>query len=653
MRKKRNSVNGKVNTEGYIKKYFKTEIGRILVPSTRNLQNCDIPYVKHEEAENKLKECLEGDPLVDKSLVFTGLTGSGKTTILRHVFELEINANQSVINGNTIIIPIDFNRSQSSAQEAILSSLRAAIEKMVELYAIDYPDIDNKNFYEYIKSRRPDFLFLDPKSTQNTSYKEKMTVFLDKMPTPFASCQLQYMMDQPACQLQLVLLIVDNIEAFMDSNAKNAKSRYLAPVVEAFKLAECIDQRGDKTKWQFNMLIACRHHIWRIMKGIYVDNAKESVVLQSYVTTEHPYDLTNPIEVNYIVKKREEVFARKQHDPDKWKLAEKVVNTVLQSMGNSIGNFVTQLELKDLRKSMSRMQELILHKGLQKKTDEEIAAGAFQIDSVEQFDLTRVNLIRTLGLSEYKYYSDASSIIPNLLYNEKQEGIELYVLLTLNYFLIQCDYTEPTWDNSISVSDFYGKMEAIFKNDNGDLSSYFERSVCFLIQHRLLLRSADQPQGEVPGLSMDEMRKIEYVYVSGAAVKLWEELGKSSALFQLFIDDVWIDEKQDYFEGNGNDIEHCVEYLKALIQIEKKIFTNAKNRSTRCAEDYISAFGTTPICRQLLNGLIASLETIVTAGDTPQSRVEMAKKTLDNSKQILNQLTEWEQSKKRIINIFS
>lgn len=71
-------------------------------------------------------------------------------------------------------------------------------------------------------------------------------MFLDTLPTPFASCQLQYIMDHPKCQLQLVVLIVDNIEAFMDSNAKNAKARYLAPVIEAFRLAECIDQRGIK-----------------------------------------------------------------------------------------------------------------------------------------------------------------------------------------------------------------------------------------------------------------------------------------------------------------------------------------------------------------------------------------------------------------------
>lgn len=653
MRKKRNNINGKISTEGYIKSYFKTEIGRILVPNTRNLQNCDIPYVEHPEAENTLRECLVADQFIDKSLVFTGLTGSGKTTILRHVFGLETNANQSTINGNTIIIPIDFNRSQHSAQVAILSSLRAAIEKIVDMYGIDYPDISNNQFYEYIKERRPDFLCLNSKNIQITSYKEKLTVFLDMLPTPFASCQLQYVMDQPKCQLHLVVLIVDNIEAFMDSNAKNAKFRYLAPVIEAFKLAECIDQRGDKTKWQFNMLIACRHHIWRIMKGEFVDNTKESILLQSYVTTERPYDLTDPIEVNAIVKKREEVFARKQHDPQKWEVAVGVVNTVLQSMENSIGNFVMQLELKDLRKSMSRMQELILHKGLQKKTDEEIAAGAFQIGSVDQFDLTRVNLIRTIGMAEYKYYSDSNSIIPNLLYNEKQEGMELYILLTLNYFLIQCEYAEPAWDNSISVSDFYRKMESIFKYEEEDLNHLFGYSFCFLIQHRLLLRSADQPQGEVPGLSIDEIRKIEHVYVSGAAVKLWEELGKSSALFQMFIDDVWIDEKLDFFESDGNDIEHCVKYLEILIQIEKKIYSSCKNRSLRCAEDYISSFGAEPVCRQLLNGLIASLEAIVTSGETqPQGRIETAKRTLEHSRQLSSELAKWRQGREKMINIF-
>nr|WP_300797494.1 ATP-binding cassette domain-containing protein [uncultured Acetatifactor sp.] len=217
MRRKRNRLNKTLETEGYIKKYFGQEIGRILLPNTRNLQNCEIPYVCHEEAERTLADCLIGDFYKDKSIVFTGLTGSGKTTILRHVFGLEENANKSIIKENTIIISVDFNRSQSSAQDAILSSLRAAVQKIVDTYKIDYPNTVNEKFYEYIDKRRSDFLWLDSKHNQDTPHKERMEVLLDKMPTAFASCQLQYAMDQNECGLQLVVLIVDNIEAFMDS----------------------------------------------------------------------------------------------------------------------------------------------------------------------------------------------------------------------------------------------------------------------------------------------------------------------------------------------------------------------------------------------------------------------------------------------------
>lgn len=648
MKTKRNKYNKSLETGGYIKKYFGNEIGRILMPNTRNLQNCEIPYVCHKEAEDTLADCLIGDPYKDKSLVFTGLTGSGKTTILRHVFGLEENANKSAITEKTIIISVDFNRSQSSAQEAILSSLRAAVEEIVTTYKIEYPSIDNEKFYEYIKERRKDTLYLNPKHNNETSYKERMEMFLDKMPTAFASCQLQYVMDQNECELQLAVLIVDNIEAFMDSNARNPKARYLAPVIEAFKLAECIDQRGASTKWCFNMVISCRHHIWRIMKGEFTDNTQENALLQSYVTTEKPYDLVNPIPVNEIIQKREEVFSRKIKNSTKWDEAVNVVNIVLQTMENSISDLVMQLELKDLRKSMSRMQELILHRGLQRQSDDEIDEAAFQIDSVEQFDLTRVNLVRTIGLGEKKYYSDLNSVIPNLLFNEQQEGFELFVLLTLKYFLIQCGYTEPAWDNSVSIPEFYDKMKYIFDFNENELDYFFGRSICFLIQHRILLRSADQPQGEVPGLSSDEIRKVEYVYVSGLAVKLWGELGKSSALFQLYLDDIWLDGSSDYFGDDGNDIEHCVEYLMVLQKAEKRIFNIARNNSISSAESYIEAFGAASVCKQLVNGLIGSLEAICTSGDSRlQSRVETAGKTLEKAKKIRDELTKWEQSRQR------
>ena len=174
----------------------------------------------------------------------------------------------------------------------------------------------------------------------------------------------------------------------------------------------------------------------------------------------------------------------------------------------------------------------------------------------------------------------------------------------------------------------------------------FGRSVHFLIQHRLLLRSADQPQDEAPGLSLEDVKKVEHVYVSGAAIALWNELGKSSALFQLFLDDIWLDENSEYFGDDGNDIEHCLEYLRQLYSQEIKIFNTADNISTLARNLYLNCFGTTSICKQLLNGLIASLEAIVASGDPrSQNRIKTAKETLRQANAMFRQLEEWENNR--------
>lgn len=628
MRRKRNINNSTFVSDGFIKKYFGPEIKSILTPSVRTYQNCIVPYVSHPEAEQWLQTCLERDPLRDRIQVFTGLTGSGKTTIIRHVFGLENSSSIPKIFGKTIIIPIDFNRSQRNAQVAILSSLRATIDILCESFSLEYPSETNENFYYYINKVRRDLLCQDPTFTPCTPHSDRIKNLRDTLPNAYASCQFQFVMDQDSCPLDLAVLVVDNVEAFLDPQAKNTASRYLSPIIEALRLAECLQSRNNDTGWSFNLLIACRHHIWRIMKGASDDNSRESVLLQSYVA-DPPYDLAAPASIPDIIKKREEILSRKARDSQKWNKAQTVVNVILSEVESSLGDFILQLELKDIRKSLATTTDLVLHKNLQKNPSEEISPGAFRIDSPEQFDLSRVNLIRTIGLGNSLYYTNQSSIIPNLLYNEISEGFELYPLLVLKYFLIRCHYSEPVWDNSIHLSDFYS---VIFSFGNSTFTSFCTRAVHYLISHRLLLRSADQPQEDVPGLSEAEIKNIESIYVSGSAIVLWNELSKSSALFQLFIDDIWLPEDCDYFKNGGNDIEHCLEYLKTLIQTEEHIYNIIRNTSRHNAYCYIKAFGSEPVCFQLLKGLIISLNNICNISpldSLTQSRIQKASEALN------------------------
>ena len=638
-RMKRNRNNLFRNTDGYIKKYFGTDISKILVPSIKSIQNCDIPYVNHQEAESVLSEYLKGDRFIDKSIAFTGLKGSGKTTILRHVFGIEENSNKCKYSDDerTIIIPIDFNRAQVSAQIAILSSLRSAVRSMCKKFGIDEPNVDNEEFFKFVEEQREDLLNLDATQNLNTPHNEVLTTFLKLLPVAFASCQLQYVLESDKCNINLVLLIIDNVEGFRGEG--DGKSKYLNPVIEALHLRDCISQRMQPTKWSFNVVIACRHYIVRLIRGEEDENGIEAPLISSFLTTVNTYDLQDPVKIKQIVDVRDQVFSR-NHDSEKWKTSVSVVKKVLSKMEGTIGDFILQLELKDIRKSLDAMSTLIQHNGLQKKTEDEInnSPGSFQIDSPSQFDLSRINLIRTLAIGNRTLYSE-SGLIPNLMYNKKEEYLELYPLLTLKYFLEKGEYEEPAWDNACSITAFYQTMKDLFNVDDSFIERYFMEPVSYFLKHRILLRSADQEQDEVPGLTHSEILKIESVYVSGAAVSLWEELYNSSALFQLYLDDIFVDSNSDYLSSYGNDIEHCFEYLKYLRTREEMIFNRAANQSDEKIEEYIRCFGDESICEYLAHGLSSSLDYIANHDESQRGiKAERTKARID---QYVSTLGKW------------
>ena len=91
-----------------------------------------------------------------------------------------------------------------------------------------------------------------------------------------------------------------------------------------------------------------------------------------------------------------------------------------------------------------------------------------------------------------------------------------------------------------------------------------------------------------------------------------------------------------------------VKYLKVLQQIEQEIYNRAQNISQNAVKEYVKAFGSTPLCKQLLNGLIASLETICTSDYMrSQGRIDMAKETLKQANILSARLNKWERDRKK------
>lgn len=52
---------------------------------------------------------------------------------------------------------------------------------------------------------------INPKYNQSTQRRERLETFLESIPIAFASCQLQYVMDQQICDIELIVLISQGI----------------------------------------------------------------------------------------------------------------------------------------------------------------------------------------------------------------------------------------------------------------------------------------------------------------------------------------------------------------------------------------------------------------------------------------------------------
>ena len=128
-----------------------------------------------------------------------------------------------------------------------------------------------------------------------------------------------------------------------------------------------------------------------------------------------------------------------------------------------------------------------------------------------------------------------------------------------------------------------------------------------MIKKRILLRSIEQIQTDISGITDKNIDLIKKVYVSPVLDELFTYMQKNSILFELYIDDIWCDNsersaKPKIYRGFSYEkFSSCIKYLEYLIDVEKTIRDFVKCEGTW--ELYIDMFSSDILCRYLLEGL--------------------------------------------------
>ena len=610
-----------VSGKGYIEKSLKQEVDFLLASSVNELNGVEFDdvYIENWEAEAFLSTLLEPS-FSDKILFLTGMTGTGKSMLLRKVFR--IHTMSPIISRCTLIVPISFDNItglKSKTEEGIVNQVTSIFSDMIncacEKIESDYPSIvkveeNQQAFYDFLCSNRGGIAAYS-NIFPRLSIEQKITKFAAEQTLTFNSAMLKYYIGQDQCPIDNVVFILDDIEGIGEKNE-------LIPVKVMFEVMTCMQNQVKAKKWTANALISCRHYIFRVIKyGSFADkdddgNAKQ--VFETY-TEADMYHLTPRLTIWDIVAKRYEAITKdgaltRGEKPQNWVSALEVVRHLLFDIDKNIGGFILNLNLNNIRSALNTVKKVIYNKRwIQRDHLIEESPGAFKITTVLQFDTNYANLIRAIGMGEGISYCAEESLIVNLLKNNLDSESDLFVLLALKYFIVISGNKYTDWNNSVDIDRFYLKLKEIF--DEGMYHAEFEEAVHYLLLERVLLRSIDQLQVNTSPVNSHTVTDIKKVYLANAAIDLWKMLGTNSILFEMYVDDIWLDlshkpTSKHFFRGFDSDnFDHALNYLGKLIECESLIRRAAKNNDK--LRIYNGCFGSTTVCEHLLTGLRNSL----------------------------------------------
>lgn len=637
MRQKYNAIfSNTFNMElGYIQKYLGPEFETVLNPEANDIHDVgfDSLYVPMQSYEDKLspfKSYMDSD----RCLFLTGLTGCGKSSLLSHIFH--INNHSIIIDNRSLYISFSFDhaiaaRDKSHIESYFTNQVKTACEIIkAELIKMNL-QTSNHDLYEYIKRVRHDSLQhgKDEESLEDNRLKSLM----EADPIAYYALVLKYYLTVLK-EINNVVLIVDDIESV-------GHLLELVPIDIGLSLWSCFKrQPNDAPKvWRSSVIISCRHYVYRMIQKhsiestYIIESGIDSQTLESY-PIDNEINIAEPVKLIDIVRKRVEALDKKG-DGKRWKDALAVVEYMLTTVDNTFGDFVTAICINNIRKALDVLKKVILNKRWIQRNwqGEDQVPGAFTINSIKQFNMSPPCLLRAIALGEGNTYAD-HSIIPNILNNDQDENSDLITLIVLKSFMSKSSEKAIDWRISLDRYKIVEEIKQVLINEDAHPS--IDCAVEHLILNRLLLRSKNQSQDDGLDIQSSNIADIKKVYVSRSAFALWNQLGRSSVLLELFTDDIFIDyesnpvEKHNFTLFDARAFQTCIEFVSKMVELEKKFRFDAKNKGL--SEKMNDLLGSEFITKQLLNGLVLSRDAYYKTTDDYHKELDIIAVRIDDYK---------------------
>ena len=415
-----------------------------------------------------------------------------------------------------------------------------------------------------------------------------------------------------------IIIIADDIESL-------PYEAQIEAIREFLLLHQCMCNMPEGKNYYANLLICIRPHTCRLLKE---EEAKEGIDWYVAIADDNTIYKENPADLEEMFEKRFDYYKDKYiktgelviGEPKSWdichqtlmKISNKMPDTQMtRDSSQTFKEVLINLNLMNIRQIMKSYTQVLSNRYWVQENN--TFEAAFNIN-IEDYKFNNVTVIKALGCGNrtcvYSHNSaNSNTPIPNILYTNKQQSLEIYSLLVINYFLIHLPDENVLYGKNqsyIVYKDLLNDIGHIF-DENSKEYKYFITCIEYLYRIKVLRKSineADKIEALQKGNIQyrgNKLKENSMLYLSTRGRELWKMLADSSVLLEMYREDVYRDygEKGYYNEDPGwllidenkkytDVIFDLMKYIEYIYSEEMKLYQITIKNDTN--SDFFSAF---------------------------------------------------------------
>lgn len=563
-------------------------------------------YVDDLETEREINEFRFQE--MNDTNFFVGYTGIGKSTCIRHCFELGIKK-KPIINSkqNEIVFPTfldGFNAIENPRFDLTkrISAVCTEIEeKYPDLRFLMKSDSGKKEFYQFIREHTGFALedvnpieIMDLDDVQ-TMYK-KLEAAYSQSPFEYQANRLKFYIKKKYNEIQRLVIILDDIESLPDDYQKKVIEHFL-------KFHDCMKNTDypKNRKYCIKLLISIRPHTYRILQ--------DDRFVETFARNPQPIVKKIAVPLELIFKKRFDHYTKFTTigNKDTWDKSYGELCNMNNSFEGKYKEMICNLCFLDIRKSLAAYARVFANRfWVQRNKPKKDHFAVYASD----YSFNNINVIRSLACDEESvYWGDKHDIIPSFFYTTKQEDYSICCLLIMRYF------RSKKGNNDYGINASYLEDVLIeWKEVLGEkLLQRFDVALKFLYEKKILRKSIKDFEDQDESI----LTKNNRLYISPRGNELFDMLNRDSVLLEMLRENIWRDyENREYSLKTSYELMQInkqneifgdlLEYLDYLCDKEDDILTFVEFDDRM--ERYIEIFEKGLVVDWLLKGVKRSMD---------------------------------------------